>query len=69
MRFNMFALATIPVFSNIALPGLSQANSIYHAANGEAGFTYHPDHATNGKSRADVLAEIEAARARTERWR
>lgn len=27
-----------------------------------AGFTYHPDHATNGKSRPEVLAEIEAAR-------
>jgi hypothetical protein len=41
---------------------LAQATSIYHAASSEAGYTYHPDHATNGKSRAEVLAELEAAR-------
>lgn len=62
MRFHKFAIATVAALSAIALPGLSRATSIYHAANGEAGFTYHPDHATNGKSRAEVLAELEAAR-------
>ncbi len=62
MRFNRFALAAVATLSTIALPGLSQANSIYHAASGEAGFTYHPDHFKSTKSRADVLAEIEAAR-------
>lgn len=62
MRFDKFAIATITVISAIALPGLSQATSIYHAASGEAGFTYHADHARNGKSRAEVLAELDAAR-------
>lgn len=62
MRFEKFAVATITVISTLALPGLSQATSVYHAASGEAGFTYHPDHAVNGKSRAEVLAELEAAR-------
>ncbi|MBN9206146.1 DUF4148 domain-containing protein [Methylibium petroleiphilum] len=62
MRFHKFAIATVAAVSAIALPGLSQATSIYHAASGEAGFTFHPDHATNGKSRAEVLAELEAAR-------
>jgi len=62
MRFEKFAVATITVISTLALPGLSQATSVYHAASGEAGFSYHPDHAVNGKSRAEVLAELEAAR-------
>ncbi|MEQ1805752.1 MAG: DUF4148 domain-containing protein [Burkholderiaceae bacterium] len=61
MRFNKLAI-TAAVISTIALPGLSQATSIYHAANGEVGFTYHPDHATNAKSRAEVIAELETAR-------
>ena len=62
MHFDKFALATAAVISTLALPGFAQAASIYHATGGEAGFTYHPDHATNGKSRAEVLAELEAAR-------
>lgn len=62
MRFNKFTLAVAAVISAAALPGLSQANSIYHPASGEAGFTYHPDHFKSTKSRADVRAEIEAAR-------
>lgn len=62
MRFDKFAFATVAVITTFSLPGLSQANSIYHVAGGEAGFTYHPDHATSGKSRADVLAELDAAR-------
>ena len=57
-----FAFATVAVITAIALPGLSQATSLYHAAGGEAGFTYHPDHATNGKARTEVLAELETAR-------
>lgn len=62
MRFDKFALVTVAAISALALPTLSQATSIYHAAGGEAGFTYHPDHATNGKARTEVLAELETAR-------
>ena len=62
MRFDKFAITAIAALSTLALPGLSQATAIYHAASGEAGFTYHPDHATNGRSRAEVLGELEAAR-------
>jgi hypothetical protein len=62
MRFDKFAIATVTALSALALPELSQATSIYHAASGEAGFTYHPDHARNGKSRAEVRAELDAAR-------
>ncbi len=60
MRAYKFAFVT--VISALVLPGLSQAASIYHPASGEAGVTYHPDHAKNGKSRAEALAELEAAR-------
>ncbi|MGV8822747.1 DUF4148 domain-containing protein [Methylibium petroleiphilum] len=62
MRFDKFAIATAAAISIIAFPGLSQATSYYHATSGDPGFTYHPDHVTNGKSRAEVLAELEAAR-------
>lgn len=62
MRFHKFALVTSAVMATIALPGLSQASSVYHPANGEPGFTHHPDHFKSTKSRADVVSEVEAAR-------
>jgi hypothetical protein len=62
MRFNKFSFATVAVVSTLALPGLAQATSIYHPAIGEVGYTYHPDHFKSTKSRADVIAEVEAAR-------
>lgn len=62
MRLDKFALATITVVSTLALPGLSQATSMFHAENSEAGFTFNADHFQSTKSRADVLAELEAAR-------
>lgn len=46
----------------ITLPGLSFANSVWHPASGEAGFTDHPDHFKSTKTRADVRTELEAAR-------
>lgn len=62
MRFDKFAITTVAAISTLALPALSLATSIYHPAGGEVGFSYHPDHATNGKSRAEVIAELDAAR-------
>ena len=44
------------------LPGLSFATSEWHPSNGEAGFTYHPDHVKSTKTRAEARAELEAAR-------
>jgi Domain of unknown function (DUF4148) len=46
----------------ITLPGLSFATSEWHPSNGEAGFTYHPDHVKSTKTRAEARAELEAAR-------
>ncbi len=46
----------------MTLPVLAQANSLYHPAQGEVGFTEHPDHWKSTKTRAQVMAEVEAAR-------
>lgn len=62
MSSTKFAFATVAVITAVALPGLSQATSLYHSANTDAGYTYHPDHAKNGKTRAEVRAEVDAAR-------
>ena len=62
MHLQKFAITAAAVMSALALPGLSQATTVYHASGGEVSFTYHPDHAKGGKSRAEVLAELEAAR-------
>ncbi|CAN7765893.1 DUF4148 domain-containing protein [Pseudorhodoferax sp. LjRoot39] len=43
-------------------PFSSFAASEYHFVGGEIGFTRHPDHAQSQRSRADVVAELEAAR-------
>ena len=46
----------------LTLPVMAQANSLYHPAQGEVGFTEHPDHLKSTKTRAQVMAELEAAR-------
>ena len=46
----------------LSAPAVVLAASAWHPANNEAGYTYHPTHEQSGKSRADVQAEIEAAR-------
>ncbi|EHR73122.1 DUF4148 domain-containing protein [Ideonella sp.] len=46
----------------LTLPVLAQANSLYHPASNERGYTEHPDHWKSTKTRAEVLAEVDAAR-------
>ncbi len=46
-----------------ATPSISLADSYIHPANNERGYTAHPDHFKSAKSREQVLAELEAARA------
>lgn len=46
----------------LSLPLMAQANSLYHPAQNNAGYTKHPDHWQSTKTRAEVLAEVEAAR-------
>jgi len=45
-----------------ALPMAAQADSMWHPAPTEEGFTSHPDHFKSTKTRAQVTAEVEAAR-------
>jgi len=55
--------AALPLVAlTMTLPVLAQANSLYHPAQGEVGFTEHPDHWKSTKTRAQVIAEVEAAR-------
>lgn len=56
---NLRKATVLSVFAAaITLPSLSFATSEWHPSNGEAGFTYHPDHVKSTKTRA----ELEAAR-------
>ena len=60
MKPNRLALSLV-AFA-IAIPFAAQANSVWHTASGEAGVTYHPDHFKSTKTRAQVMAEVDAAR-------
>ena len=66
---NVFRLALVPAVAfAFTLPLAAQANSVWHNAGGEAGVTYHPEHFKSAKSRADVLADLEAARKDGSLW-
>lgn len=60
-----FAKSTTLVFAATAafsLPTISYASSMWHSANGEAGYSYYPEHFKSSKTRAQVAAETTAAR-------
>ena len=60
---NFCKHASLPlVVLAMTLPVLAQANAQYHPAVGEVGFTEHADHWSSTKTRAQVVAEVEAAR-------
>ena len=46
--------------ASLAAPAF--ANNVIHSANTEMGYTTHPDHAPQSRSRAEVRAEIDQAR-------
>lgn len=55
--------ALLPALAlSLVLPLAANANSVWHPASGEAGVTYHPDHFKSTKTRAQVMAEVDAAR-------
>lgn len=47
----------------LALPAISSASSIFHPVNPQAGYSYHPDHATTDTSRDDVVRELKRSQA------
>jgi hypothetical protein len=54
----------IPLFAvALAAPIAAFANSELHLSSGEAGYTFHPDHVKSTKTRAEVLKELEQAKA------
>jgi hypothetical protein len=61
MNFRKHAALPLVALA-MTLPVMAQANSLYHPAQGEVGFTEHPTHWTSPKTRAQVMAEVEAAR-------
>ena len=61
MNFRKHASLPLVVLA-MTLPVLAQATTQYHPAAGEVGFTEHADHWSSTKTRAQVVAEVEAAR-------
>lgn len=61
MNFRKHAALPLVALA-LTLPVVAQANSLYHPAQGEVGFTEHLDHLKSTKTRAEVMAELEAAR-------
>ncbi len=62
MNFRKSLLAAAYATALVA-PAVSFSASEFHPANGEIGYTHHPDHAAKSSlSRDQVAAEVEAAR-------
>ena len=47
----------------LAAPTAAFANSELHLSSGEAGYTFHPDHVKSTKTRAEVMQELQQAKA------
>ncbi len=57
------SLSAAACFTTLVAPALSLAASEFHPANGEVGYTHHPDHADKSSlSRDKVAEEVEAGR-------
>lgn len=54
-------LIVTAAFSAVAAPAF--ATGVIHNANTEIGYTTHPEHAQSGKSRVEVVADLEQARS------
>lgn len=52
----------VPALAALILPFAAQANSPYHRSSGEDSFIYLPEHAQSTRTRAEVKAEVQAAR-------
>lgn len=59
---NTLRLALPVIAIAMSFPLAAQASSVWHPAPGEAGVTYHPVHFKSTKTRAQVMAEVDAAR-------
>ncbi|MBN8507046.1 MAG: DUF4148 domain-containing protein [Burkholderiales bacterium] len=62
MNSVKYAALAFAATTGLALPTLSHASSMWHTANGEAGYAYYPDHFKSTKTRDQVSAETMTAR-------
>lgn len=53
----------LPILAVLIVPSVAQANAEWHFTGGEVGYTSFPDHVTSTKTRAEVLRELEQAKA------
>lgn len=61
---NIRANTLVPLLAvALVAPSAAFANSDMHFSGGEAGYTFHPDHVKGTKTRAEVLRELEQAKA------
>lgn len=61
---KIHTVTLVPLLAAVlAAPTAALAGSLWHPANNEVGFTFHPDHSTSTKTRAEVLKELEEAKA------
>jgi len=56
------SMALVIALGAATLPGIAAANSSWHPANGEIGVTARPDARPSRLTRAEVAAEVDAAR-------
>jgi hypothetical protein len=54
-------IAGLAASAALLLPGVASAAGYMHPANNEAGVVVHPEHFQSSKTRAQVVAEAEAA--------
>ncbi len=58
------ASALMPLLAAVLIaPTVALANSELHFSDGEAGYTFHPDHVKGTKIRAEVRRELQQAKA------
>lgn len=61
---NMRTAVLVPaIAAALVVPSAVLAGATWHFTGGEAGFTFYPDHVPGTKTRADVLRELQQAKA------
>lgn len=61
-KTRVLARALPAALAALLMPLAAQANSPYHRGSGEESFRYIPEHAQSTRTRAQVKAEVDAAR-------
>ncbi|MBO1017304.1 DUF4148 domain-containing protein [Achromobacter sp. SD115] len=62
------AATALALGSALAFPFAASASSTWHQTNTEIGYAIAPDHATAGKTREEVKAELAVAKSDPKQW-